>query len=473
MCHHSRRVAPHEIEEGAVRLLSLLTAALCGAIGAACLLSTGTTASSLSRAHQLASYLSPAIELGVAGGTDNRSERAADAALSPVSAQGAARRPSFVELAATPLWSTRSATSILSDPTEGSPSSEKSTLATELAFSSEFSGRTPAAPAHWSLPLEEQQSPRLEERQTAVTDGPATTAGEVSVRRAAVERVAQAAINRQPVGSRTASGWVVVAHSLEGRPIHLKTLGQGGHKTLVVAGLDGEDRIAVNWIDAFVQQLSQAPEWDREFQLLVVRAANPDGLTARHLENARGVALNRNFPTAHYRPGGSPSAGTGPASEPETRALLQLLYEHRPQRVVHLVAAATPGQALCNGVAVDAADALQGVAGLSVEPFDPAQHGGSLEDFATSVLGVEVVSLRLEIGEDWRAAAVANYPQFLAGVIPQSLRREPETARSQPRRHAPAVADDGTDSAQKIAPVTRRSRSGYEELPPPPHKRGF
>jgi hypothetical protein len=277
---------------------------------------------------------------------------------------------------------------------------------------------------------------------------------------------------RPAIGSRTSTGWVVVAQSAEGRPLHMKTLGTGSARTLVVAGLDGEDRIAVNWVDQFVQQLAQSPEALHDYQVHVLRAGNPDGLTAKHLENGRGIAINRNFPTANYRPAGNPSAGPGPATEPETRALMRLLYELRPQRLVHVVASSTPSEAECNGVASEAATSLEDVAGIAIEAFDPRRHGGSIEDFATSVLGIEVVTLRLRIGEDWRSAAVVHYPTFVTASIPLAHRGElAQTRRARPRG-SDGIAGDDPVSATSATSSTRRNRSGYEELPPPPHKRG-
>jgi protein MpaA len=60
---------------------------------------------------------------------------------------------------------------------------------------------------------------------------------------------------------------------------------------------------------------------------------NPDGVHARTRQNAHGVDLNRNFPY-RWRPlgrrGDQQYAGTGPLSEPESRAAADLIGRLHP-----------------------------------------------------------------------------------------------------------------------------------------------
>src|SRR6185369_11192115 len=68
--------------------------------------------------------------------------------------------------------------------------------------------------------------------------------------------------------------------------------------------------------------------------LWLLPVVNPDGLARHTRKNAHGVDLNRNYPY-HWRDlDGSYESGPGPASEPETRALMAFFDEVRPRRVV-------------------------------------------------------------------------------------------------------------------------------------------
>lgn len=113
---------------------------------------------------------------------------------------------------------------------------------------------------------------------------------------------------------------------------------------LVFAAIHGEEPETTYALSRALRQLSEPPE-----RAAVVLAANPDGLIRGTRCNARGVDLNRNFPSGNWQ--SAPvtcrstiedpsdvvlSTGTHPGSEPEVQALLALIAELRPEAVVAL-----------------------------------------------------------------------------------------------------------------------------------------
>jgi protein MpaA len=259
--------------------------------------------------------------------------------------------------------------------------------------------------------------------------------------------------------------------SVEGRTIGVRRLGEGPFRTVIVTGLDGRDRTAVQWADDLADALEQRPDLLQQQEFVIIRAANPDGLAARTRENVHGVVLNRNFPTRSYRIGDL--AGVGPASEPETRALLQTLYDVRPQRVVHIFSTTGATAAYVNSPAAEVADRLKRRHGIPVERLDFDRLPGSLEEFADTTWSSGVVRLHVRGVPDEEisrtvvpllitAVSVKDRPGTVAPV--STPRREPSRWQTAPNS-SPLPTAPGAHGTRRNRPPIRR---GYEELPPPP-----
>ncbi|HEX9164504.1 MAG TPA: murein tripeptide amidase MpaA [Gemmatimonadales bacterium] len=119
---------------------------------------------------------------------------------------------------------------------------------------------------------------------------------------------------------------------------------RGDCRLLVFAGIHGEEPETTY---ALSRALRQFP--DPLPHSAVVLAANPDGLIRGTRGNARGVDLNRNFPSRNWTPAPVThrstledpsdvllSPGNAPGSEPEVQALLALIGELKPRAVVAL-----------------------------------------------------------------------------------------------------------------------------------------
>ena len=126
---------------------------------------------------------------------------------------------------------------------------------------------------------------------------------------------------------------VALGTSVEGRPIAAERSGlAGGRRVLVIGAIHGDEDAGL----AIVQELRQrsAPEG---VELWLVEAMNPDGVANQTRQNANQVDLNRNFPYK-WGPLGAPGdgqyAGVGPASEPETQAMVNFISQLQPDIVL-------------------------------------------------------------------------------------------------------------------------------------------
>jgi protein MpaA len=121
-------------------------------------------------------------------------------------------------------------------------------------------------------------------------------------------------------------------------------LPSGECKILVHAGTHGEEPETTFSLSRALRSLTE-----RSPHCAVVLAVNPDGLLYGTRGNARGVDLNRNFPTQDWRPDSVEhrstledprdvvlSPGAEPGSEAETRALVELIGKLKPEIVVAL-----------------------------------------------------------------------------------------------------------------------------------------
>ena len=135
----------------------------------------------------------------------------------------------------------------------------------------------------------------------------------------------------------------VYGHSHLGIPLEVWRP-SGDCTLLIFAAIHGEESETTLALSKALRHLAEPSP-----HCAVVLAANPDGLIRGTRGNARGVELNRNFPSSDWRPDpvahrmtlDDPrdvvlSPGSEPGSEPETRALIALVQELQPEAVVAL-----------------------------------------------------------------------------------------------------------------------------------------
>ena len=139
----------------------------------------------------------------------------------------------------------------------------------------------------------------------------------------------------------------VYGNSLEGVPLNVYVPDGGETDLVILASIHGDEAETTVVVSEALRCLRRG-----DLQAAVILCGNPDGVLRGTRGNARGVDLNRNFPTSNwsrapvfYKTRANDardialSPGTQPSSEPETTALLALLDRLKPRAVVSLHAA--------------------------------------------------------------------------------------------------------------------------------------
>lgn len=127
-------------------------------------------------------------------------------------------------------------------------------------------------------------------------------------------------------------GWQSAGTSLQGRPLRVRTVGSGPRKVVFIGGIHGDEAEGA-YSTARLPAAFEAAGLGDAVTLTILEDANPDGRVAGTRGNAAGVDLNRTFPARNFDPS-NPAGGGKPLSQPESRAVADLINRVRPELVI-------------------------------------------------------------------------------------------------------------------------------------------
>jgi len=186
----------------------------------------------------------------------------------------------------------------------------------------------------------------------------------------------------------------IAGKSIENRPIAYTVLGWGSDVIFILATIHGDEKAGTPLVRQLERYLQQHPELLEGRRVVLMPTANPDGAARNSRYNARGIDLNRNFSTANRI--NSSRFGHKPLSEPEARAIEQLIRQYAPDRIVSIHQPLScidydgPSLALANRMAQHCKLPLKK---LGARP-------GSLGSYAGITLGKPIITLELPRAAD-------------------------------------------------------------------------
>lgn len=241
-------------------------------------------------------------------------------------------------------------------------------------------------------------------------------------------------------------GWRILTRSVEQRVVEYRQFGRGEAQILVVGPLEGDEPAGVELLERLVDHLERFPRRLAGTTVTVVRDPNPDGRLRGARANARGVRLDMNFPTRQWRK--VPIAdrwlsGRTPESEPETRALIGLLDDLKPDRIVLLQATRREAELRYSQPATPIARRVALASQLSATAWDSAEAPASLATYAANDRGLAMLVVRIAAA----AGADYNWEQYKRALLA-------------------AVDDDAIEAAAPTHRLAALTRAAHSADPP-------
>lgn len=211
--------------------------------------------------------------------------------------------------------------------------------------------------------------------------------------------------NTSPVqkSQKPAEVWQIVGTSVEGRPLRVRSLGEGSRRVFYIGGIHGDEPEGAFTTAELPAAFSASGSGSR-VTLTILEDANPDGRARKTRANANGVDLNRNFPASNFDTA-SAENGASPLNQPESRVLNDLIEQVQPNLVIAMHSWTNRQFINYDGPARSVAERFSAESGLPMaDSSSLAATPGSLGSYLGRDLGVPVITVELRKGSDSKAS---------------------------------------------------------------------
>ena len=130
--------------------------------------------------------------------------------------------------------------------------------------------------------------------------------------------------------------WKVLGYTRRQTPIKGLFVGRGQKHILVLGAIHGDEPSSAEVVESFATRAAEN-ESRKDLTVIVIPVLNPDGLEVGSRTNHGGVDINRNFPAKNWESGSKQARyypGEKASSEPETRALIELIKKSSPTLII-------------------------------------------------------------------------------------------------------------------------------------------
>jgi protein MpaA len=209
----------------------------------------------------------------------------------------------------------------------------------------------------------------------------------------------------------------IIGYSVENRPIYLIEIGSGKEITLILGVIHGDEPQGKYIIERLKEYLKKNMSILKNKKVLLIPVANPDGFIKKTRVNARGVDLNRNFPTKdwgtirkkkRYNPGQR-------KPEPETQAIIKVIELYKPDKII----AIHSYHRYCNnydGPAKKLAETMQKYNKYPVKSYIGYPTPGSLGTYAGKERKIPTITLELPNNISIEKSWLQNKDALIAAI---------------------------------------------------------